>query len=237
MKAIVLCGGLGTRLGELTKHAPKSMLQVAGRPFIAHVLDRLCFSGIEGIVLAAGFAWEQLKSYVGDYWANVPIHYSVDPFPLGTGGAILLAMQSHQLTEALVVNGDTLFEIDLRLFLNDSSTQKRASASTLIALKTVENCSRYGRVEIDHEGVVQSFGEKNFCGPGFINGGIYVQRRSPLERLGNLSFSFEADYLANNFKSLEMIGIPSNGYFIDIGVPEDLIRADLEQTSFSRNSI
>ena len=94
MKAIVLCGGLGKRLGELTRHTPKPMVKVAGRPFIAHVLDRLCVSGIEGIVLASGFASHKLNCFAGNSWAEVPIQYSVESNPLGTGGAILLAMQS-----------------------------------------------------------------------------------------------------------------------------------------------
>lgn len=234
MKAIVLCGGLGKRLGELTRHTPKPMLKVAGRPFIAHVLDRLCVSGIEGIVLASGFASHQLKRFVGNSWAEVPIQYSVESNPLGTGGAILLAMQRHELAEALVINGDTIFDIDLCSFINNSRAQNRVSTTTFMALRTVENCSRYGRVEIDHDGVVKSFGEKKFYGSGLINAGLYIQQRAALEKFGSAPFSFENDYLANDFKYFNIVGIPYAGYFIDIGVPADLIRADLELYSISR---
>jgi D-glycero-alpha-D-manno-heptose 1-phosphate guanylyltransferase len=234
MKAIVLCGGLGTRLGQLTRHTPKPMLQVAGRPFIGHVLDRLCVSGIDGIVLAAGFAWDQLKSFIGNSWLDIPIQYSVEPNPLGTGGAILLAMQRYKLAEALVINGDTLFDIDLSLFIKNSRAHTGVSISTFMALKTVDNCSRYGRVEIDQVGLVKSFGEKEFDGAGLINGGIYIQQREDLEKFVNVPFSFEKDYLTHDYKYSKIIGIPSIGYFIDIGTPADLSRADLELSSISR---
>ena len=224
MKAVVLCGGLGTRLGELTRSTPKPMLMVAGRPFIAHVLDHLCSAPIEGTVLAAGFAWSALHDFVGSQWKGVPVSYSVESQAQGTGGALLLALRNEKLDEALVVNGDTLFKIDLREFLHPSSSR----FSTSIALRQIDDCSRYGRVVIGLDQRVLSFGEKGFHGPGLINGGIYLQRRDALEGLGRSAFSLEVDYLACYYSSNAMRGIPSDAYFIDIGIPADFERAQTE---------
>lgn len=228
MKAIVLCGGLGTRLGALTRNMPKPMLPVAGRPFIGHVLDRLCVPGIDGIVLAAGFAWKQLHGFVGEYWRTLPVQYCIEPHAMGTGGAIALAMHQLDLPEAIIVNGDTLFDIDLLFFLKHSAQQLRASTLTWMALRAVEDCARYGRVETDSQGYIRSFGEKGRSGPGLINGGIYRQQRTPLERFGTKPFSFETDYLATDCARLQMVGIALTGYFIDIGIPADLLRANTD---------
>lgn len=234
MKAIVLCGGLGKRLGAITLNTPKPMLSVAGRPFIAHVLDKLCVPNIDGIVLAAGFAWEQLQGFVGQRWKTLPVHYSVEPQALGTGGAIALAMRKFDLREALVLNGDTLFDIDLHAFLEHPGMQLATPLSTCIALRAVDDCMRYGRVETDSQGRIRTFGEKGHSGRGLINGGIYRQQRVAIERFGTSPFSFETDYLAVDCSRLAMIGIPSKGYFIDIGVPADLARAEADLSVDSR---
>ena len=235
MKAIVLCGGLGTRLGELTRHTPKPMLEVAGRPFIAYVLDRLLAAspgngngGVDGIVLAAGFAAPVLQAFLGTHWKGLPIQFSVEDQPLGTGGAIALAMRRLALDEALVLNGDTLFDIDFLSFLKLATRFPPASVATFMALRQVSDCSRYGRVECDTTGRVLHFGEKGRAGPGWINGGIYLQQRSALARFGDAPFSFEADYLSADCARLPVQGVEQSGYFIDIGIPADLQRAQKE---------
>ena len=224
MKAVVLCGGLGTRLGELTRNTPKPMLHVAGRPFIAHVLDHLCAVDVDEIVLAAGFAWESLNSFIGNHWAGRPVRYSVEDHPLGTGGALLKAMRSAQLDQALVVNGDTLFRLDVKAFLSQSPND----VVTTVALRKVDDCLRFGRVTLDAHGHINSFGEKGHAGPGLINAGIYLQRRSPLEAFGETPFSFETDYLATRFATEPIAGLVFDDYFIDIGVPADFERAQRE---------
>jgi D-glycero-alpha-D-manno-heptose 1-phosphate guanylyltransferase len=237
MKAIVLCGGLGTRLGVLTRNTPKPMLSVAGRPFIAHVLDRLCIPELEGIVLAAGFAWEHLHSFVGECWRTLPVQYSVELQALGTGGAIALAMNQLNLAEAIVINGDTLFDIDLQSFLQQSAQRADAPSTTWLALRAVDDCTRYGRVETDVHGRVQSFGEKGHSGAGWINGGIYRLRRAELDRFGAIPFSLESDYLAVDCSRQLMFGIQSAGYFIDIGLPADLARAEADLSVASTSAI
>jgi D-glycero-alpha-D-manno-heptose 1-phosphate guanylyltransferase len=222
MKAIVLCGGLGTRLGELTRQTPKPMLEVAGRPFIAHVLDKLSMLDVNGFVLATGFHSDQVSDNIKTTWQDRPIHYSVEEQPLGTGGAIRLAMESFNLDQALVVNGDTLFDCDLRAMVDGFEVSPWA---TRMALRHVGDCARYGRVQIEGDGRVICFGEKGHAGPGLINAGIYVQRRAPLASYGAAPFSFETDYLAKLNPAWPIQGQVKDGYFIDMGIPEDLARA------------
>ena len=225
MNAIVLCGGLGTRLGFLTKDMPKPLLAVAGRPFIAHVLDRLSQAGITGLVLAAGFQWAKLRDYIGDNWDGIPVKFEVESEALGTGGAIKNALSNSDFHESLIVNGDTLFDIDIPKFLKFAID---TNSLACIALRKVEDCARYGRVTLDDEGRIKSFGEKGYQGGGLINGGIYYLRTSALANISLKTFSFETEFLQEKHASEPIFGMPFDDYFIDIGIPADLHRAQIE---------
>jgi D-glycero-alpha-D-manno-heptose 1-phosphate guanylyltransferase len=225
MQLIVLCGGLGTRLGPLTRETPKPMLQVAGRPFLAHVLDRIHLPGISSIVLAVGFQWEKISSYVGNHWNGIPIHYAVETQPLGTGGAIKNAMTTVGADEALIVNGDTLFPINLISFIDFA---KERNALVCLALRPVDDCSRYGRVTLGSSGEMLTFGEKGFNGAGLINGGVYYIRRKCFDGIMAESFSFETDFLATQPPGHPIYAMTFDNYFIDIGIPSDLLRAEVE---------
>lgn len=225
MKAIVLCGGLGTRLGVLTKDMPKPLLTVAGRPFIAHVLDRLTKAGITELVLAVGFQWAKIREYIGNEWNGIPVEYVIESEPLGTGGAIKNVFISLGLHESIVLNGDTLFDIDISNFLRFATDK---DGSTCIALRKVEDCSRYGKVSIDANGRLIAFGEKDQKGSGLINGGIYFLRSRAIDGLPLTSFSFETAYLQERHSIEPIFGMAFEDYFIDIGIPSDLARAQLE---------
>ncbi|CAN1563416.1 GCD1 Nucleoside-diphosphate-sugar pyrophosphorylase involved in lipopolysaccharide biosynthesis/translation initiation factor 2B, gamma/epsilon subunits (eIF-2Bgamma/eIF-2Bepsilon) [Burkholderiaceae bacterium] len=225
MKAIILCGGLGTRLGALTFNTPKPLLDVAGRPFLAHVLDKLCIPEIDGFILATGFQAEQVSDAIKATWKGRPVNYSQEKQALGTGGAVYLAMESFNLDHALVVNGDTLFDCDVRTMVDGFDTSPWA---TRMALRLVNDCSRYGRVQVAEDTRVIGFGEKGHTAGGLINAGLYVQRRAPLISFGAVPFSFEVDYLAKLDPNWPIQGLVREGYFIDMGVPEDLARARLD---------
>jgi D-glycero-alpha-D-manno-heptose 1-phosphate guanylyltransferase len=225
MHLIVLCGGLGTRLGQLTRNMPKPMLTVAGRPFLVHVLDQIKTARITGIVMAAGFEWEKIKSYFDETWDGLPVQYSLESHPLGTGGAIKNALAKIGDEDALVVNGDTLFAIDISKFLHFANS---SGAMACIALRKVEDCSRFGRVTIDTSGKMLTFGEKGHSGPGLINGGIYFLRRGALDNIGLTTFSFETEFLEARQQSCSIYAMPFGDYFIDIGIPADLHRAQTE---------
>lgn len=222
MKAIVLCGGLGTRLGALTRNTPKPLIEVAGRPFLAHVLDKLCIPEVDGFILATGFHAEQVANVITTTWQGRDVYYSVEDKPLGTGGALRLAMQNFDLDIGLVVNGDTLFDCDLGSIIEGFESSPWA---TRIALRSVDDCSRYGRVTLASDSRVIDFGEKGYTGAGLINAGVYLQRRAPLDIFAAEAFGLEADYLAKLPAEWPVQGIVKKGYFIDIGVPEDLDKA------------
>jgi D-glycero-alpha-D-manno-heptose 1-phosphate guanylyltransferase len=231
MKAIVLCGGLGTRLGLLTKDMPKPLLMVAGKPFIAHVLDRLTQAGISGFVLAAGFHWAKLRDFIGENWNGVPVQYSVESEALGTGGAIKNALGSLDIQDSLIVNGDTLFDIDIPKFIHFAiGTQ----ALACIALRKVEDCARYGRVTVDTTSRIMSFGEKGHQGAGLINGGVYFLRSTALDSIPLTTFSFESAFLQDKHSSEPIFGMPFDDYFIDIGIPADFHRAQTELMALNK---
>lgn len=228
MKAIILCGGVGTRLGALTQHTPKPLVEVAGRPFLGYVLDKLSIPAVEGFILATGYLSDQIERAIGGTWKERPVQYSAEALPLGTGGAVRLAMETYATDTALVANGDTLFDCDLEALMDSFAASPWA---TRMALREVPDCARYGRVHTGPNGTVQAFGEKGHVGPGLINAGLYMQRRAALTSFGIAPFSFETDYLASLSPLWPVQGLRGEGYFIDIGIPEDLERArrDLAQ--------
>ena len=225
MKGIVLCGGLGARLGDLTRDTPKPLITVAGRPFLAHVLDQLVVAPIDEIVMAVSFQWQKVRAAIGDSWCGVEVSYSIEQQPLGTGGAIKQAMWQAGITEALVGNGDTLLKMDAGVLLRFAHEHR---ADIAIALKATEDTVRFGKVNIDVSGRVVAFDERGQHGTGLINSGVYYVRDSALASITAQAFSFENDVLALHHGELAIYGMPTDAYFIDMGVPEDLARARVE---------
>lgn len=222
MKAVVLCGGLGTRLGALTRETPKPLLDIAGKPFIAYVLDHLAASGTGEFVLAVSFHWQKLRDTLGASWNGLPLSYSVEPEPLGTGGAVRYAMNHMGWDSALVANGDTLLKMDPRL-LYEAAEQN--SADMVLALKRVGDASRYGRVRMSADSRVVAFEEKGQTGEGLINAGLYWISRTALALPERTAFSLEQDVMSARMAELRMYGVSIDEYFIDMGVPVDLERA------------
>ncbi len=224
--AIVLAGGLGTRIRTHAGGLPKSMISVGGRPFVEYVLDRLADANVPAIHLAVSYRSEVIQTHLGDSYGDIPLFYSVEDTPLGTGGAILKCFRDHRLPRALILNGDTLFHVDLDALV---ATHLNAASHVTLALRREADTSRYGAVTCDSSHRVIAFEEKRTGGPGLINGGIYVAERSGFD-VTNVSstFSFEHDFLEKNLDALRPLAVISDGYFIDIGIPEDLERARRE---------
>lgn len=226
MEAIVLVGGLGTRLWPLTESVPKPMVAVAGRPFLEFVLDALIDEGISRICLAVGYKADIVVEHFGYAYRDIPLVYSHEETPLGTGGAILHALDFTHGNSVLVANGDTLFAVNLQEMLQQHE-QKQARLT--IAVKNMHDFSRYGTVHFDESGVVTNFEEKKPKDEGFINGGVYiVDRRHILEMDLPVKFSFEMDLMERYCSELVIDAYVSDGYFIDIGIPEDLERAQTD---------
>ncbi|MEI6575659.1 MAG: nucleotidyltransferase family protein [Bacteroidota bacterium] len=225
MEAIILAGGLGTRLQSVVSEMPKCMAPVAGKPFLAYVLERLVNEGLTHAILSVGYKHEMITSHIGNNYNGIPISYAIEYEPLGTGGGIRMAMAYAKEDNVFVLNGDTVFEVNLPLM--DAYHQENDFDLTM-ALRQLEDTSRYGAVELEANGSVVRFLEKGFfTGPGLINGGIYCIRRKSLLALDlPEKFSFEKDLLEKNI--LNLGGFPSDAYFIDIGIPEDYERAQKE---------
>ncbi|MFK0381200.1 D-glycero-D-manno-heptose 1-phosphate guanosyltransferase [Campylobacter coli] len=213
MQAIVLAGGLGTRLRSVVQDLPKPMAPINGKPFLAFVLEHLKKQGITEIILSVSYKYELIQEYFKDEFHGMKIHYNIEKELLGTGGAIKDALKLVK-NEVYVVNGDTFFDIDLKkLVLNGSKI--------CIALKQMQNFDRYGTVNVDEQGIVTSFEEKVFKKQGLINGGIYLLKKDIFDEFSlEKKFSFE-EFLQENYKSLKIQTQIFDDYFIDIGVPKD----------------
>ena len=224
-EAIVLAGGFGTRLRGIVDDVPKPLAPVAGRPFLAWLLDRLATGGMRRCILATGYLSDVIEQRIGARWQGMEIAYSVEPEPLGTGGAIRLAATRLQGDAAHVLNGDTWLEYD-PVALED--TARAAGASMTIALARVDDVARYGAVDIDN-GRVTGFREKGESGPGWINAGCYFLGADALAALPvRDAFSFEQDVLQPRVQERAVAAFTETLGFIDIGVPEDYARAQLQ---------
>lgn len=238
MDAIVLVGGLGTRLRSLITDVPKPMAPIGTVPFLDILLERLlAHSVIERVVLAVGYKRNVVQDYFGDRAYNRKVVYAIEKSPLGTGGGILNALAHTRSQEVLVLNGDTLFDVDISKMIE---SHRRCSADLTLALKPMQDFDRYGTVQLACDRVV-GFEEKQYKTQGLINGGVYLLNQTLFDGLPKPlpnRFSFETDFLEVYLDRLNVHGFTSPEYFIDIGIPEDYHRAqkELVRTSYARSA-
>lgn len=222
MQAIVLAGGLGTRLRQAVPDLPKPMAPVAHRPFLAWILDRLAAAGFDRIVLAVGYRREAIRDHFGSAHLGVPLSYSIEEQPLGTGGAIRLAAQGIDWEPVFVLNGDTFAEVDHGAMW---AAHRRSAARMTMAVCRVPDAGRYGAVEIDH-GRIRGFREKGMAGAGAINAGTYLLSREVVDMIPpGEAVSFEQQVLMARLAEIRPAAFEADGLFIDIGVPDDYARA------------
>ncbi len=235
MQVIILAGGFGTRLQSVVKDVPKPMADISGKPFLSYLLTHLKNFGATDVVLSVGYLQEKIVEHFGDYFLGMKVSYAREDKPLGTGGAIVNSLQFIDKNKpVVVVNGDTFLQINYQNLLKFFAEKK--SRLTLV-LRKMDDCSRYGRVVIDENSLIQNFEEKSSeQKSGFINGGIYVLDPKIFSEFAiSESFSFESDFLMKNLKSLEPQGFTVNEYFIDIGIPDDYARAKKELPQLIKN--
>ena len=199
----------------------EAIILVAGRPFLAYLLEGLARGGVTRVVLSVGHLREQVIAFMESRPWPFQVDYAVEETPLGTGGGIRLALSRCQEDKVLVVNGDTLFDVDIASLSFD--------APVTLALKPMRDFSRYGAVELEPDGLVKAFREKAPCAEGLINGGVYAILRSLLS-MDHLpeKCSFETDVLQPLAAAGQVAGVVQDGYFIDIGIPEDYAKAQVE---------
>lgn len=233
MEAIVLAGGLGTRLAARLNNVPKPMAPVAGRPFLEILLGQLRRAGCARVVLSVGHLHSVIENHFGSDFHGLRVEYAIESAPLGTGGAIRAALEKVTEDSILVLNGDTFLDADYGAMLR---YHRQEAAPLTLAVTRLPDVSRYGGVVIEGSGEglhVTGFHEKGRTGAGWINAGAYALPRDlrwPAELPQR--FSFETDFLAPQIKSLAPAAFPVTGFFLDIGVPEDLDRAQTELAGF-----
>ena len=224
--AIVLAGGLGTRLRSVVAGIPKCMAPVAGKPFLHYVMNYLTEQGINKFIFSLGYKHEMISSWLSAEYPLYDIQISVEEDPLGTGGAIRHACSKVTDKTVFVVNGDTLFSADLGKL---GEFHNGHGAVCTLSLKPMVDFDRYGVVELNEDLSVASFIEKQHFDRGFINGGVYAMNTSSfMEEYLPEKFSFEKDYLEKFYTKRKIFGLVQDRYFIDIGVPEDYERAGRE---------
>jgi len=228
--ALVLVGGLGTRLRRAYADGPKTLAPVAGKPFLAHLFKLLADNGVPRVVLCLGYRAGQIERWLADAGNfDLDIHCSQEDEPLGTAGALGLAYTRYARGErVLAMNGDSILHLPLGSMWNAHTA---CAAEATVALARVPDTSRYGSVEVNEEGWVTSFREKSpepAPGFGFINGGVYLFEPSVMDRVVRDGYrSLECEVLPAQI-ARGLLAFKSDGYFIDIGVPQDLARAQSE---------
>jgi D-glycero-alpha-D-manno-heptose 1-phosphate guanylyltransferase len=229
MEAIILAGGLGTRLASRLSGVPKPMAPIAGRPFLQILLNQLKEAGCTRVLLSVGHLHAVIRDYFGQSNGGMRIDYAIEEMPLGTGGAIRNALALAREDAVLVLNGDTFLEADYAAMMR---FHRAEDAAMTMAVAWQDDVARYGGVVVSDRRVV-GFQEKGRSGGGWINAGAYVLNRD-FEWPANLegSFSFEKQFLDARVSELRPAAFIVSGYFLDIGVPEDFDRAQTELARF-----
>lgn len=225
MEAIILAGGLGTRLKDKLDGLPKPMAPVAGRPFLEILLNQLARCSCNRVILSVGHLHNVIESRFGAAWRGIGIAYSIERAPLGTGGAIRASLAHATEENILVLNGDTFLDADYPAMMRFHAGQSGPMTMAVVHQREV---ARYGGVLLGGYRIA-GFDEKGRSGPGWINAGAYVLRKD-IAWPPNLpeKFSFENDFIAPEIARLQPAAFQVEGFFLDIGVPEDLDRAQTE---------
>lgn len=231
-EAIILAGGFGTRLQSVVFDLPKPMAPVNDKPFLDYQLLYLKHFGIKKVVLSVGHLHPMITLHYGSTFEGMELDYAIENGPLGTGGGIRMAMEKCVSKTVLVLNGDSFFDINLNTLYKQHNT---FMADCSLALRKVEDTSRYGTIKQGNNSAIISFKEKNGeAKPGLINAGIYIldkeiylQKTKPGKK-----FSIEKDFFEKKIKELNIFGFPYEDYFIDIGIPEDYEKAQNDFKGF-----
>jgi NDP-sugar pyrophosphorylase family protein len=222
--ALILVGGLGTRLRSAVPTGPKSLAKVGQAPFLDLLVRQLRHQGVRRIIMCTGYLADYIEREFGDGrdW-DVSIEYSREFAPQGTGGAIRLAKTLvEDAAEFFAMNGDSFLEVDFRQLLD---FHRQHDGVATLAARRVEDASRYGSLRVGSSGRVRAFEEKSSnARPGLINGGVYMFDCSVLQEFPEGPASLERDVFPR-LLNRGLYCVEQHGMFIDIGTPEDYERA------------
>lgn len=226
MECIILAGGLGTRLQSVIGAYPKCMAEVNGQPFLHYLLQYLKQQNCTKVILSLGFKSEVVLDWIKDKELPFSIDYVIEEEPLGTGGGISFALSKATEENVVVLNGDTMFQVPIQDMLEAHIAN---NAGTSLALKKMYDFDRYGVVNFDDKSCISSFEEKKKQTEGYINGGVYIINKNYIatKQLPTI-YSFEKDYLERFVVDKTLFCYTSDAYFIDIGIPEDYQKAQVD---------
>lgn len=221
----ILAGGLGTRLRAVVSDRPKVLAMVRGKPFLAYLLDQLMEGGVRDVVLLTGYRGEQIRDVFGRRFRSIRLEYSQEETPLGTAGAIRLALPKIATDTVLMMNGDSYCAADMCRF---QAFHRQHSADASLMLTHVPDTSRFGKVETGPDGRVLRFLEKQDAGgDGWINAGLYLLRRELIEEVpAGQAVSIEREMFPAWSRAGKLFGHPAGGSFLDIGTPESYVAAE-----------
>jgi D-glycero-alpha-D-manno-heptose 1-phosphate guanylyltransferase len=229
--AMILAGGLGTRLKSVVDEVPKPMADIGGKPFLHYLFLYLHQQGLKQVVLLVGYKHTIIQNYFGKRYLDIEIAYSIESEPLGTGGAVLQASAGIDQPYFLL-NGDTYFEVNLAEMENSFNRQP---TDVVIALSHQKNFDRYGTVKFNYQHRVIGFEEKKWVTEGWINGGVYWLHHQFFQKISHSlhvqlpkKFSIEKDIFEPLTDKLNLFAYPQGKYFIDIGIPDDYRKAQTE---------
>ncbi len=231
-EAIILAGGFGTRLQSVVSDVPKPMAPVNEQPFLNYVFSYLKYYGIKHVVLSTGYLADKISDFYKDEFLGIQISYTKEVTPLGTGGGIRLALEKCKTKTVLVLNGDSFFDVNLNSYYNLHCT---FHSNISLALRKVQNAARYGTLKLSNGPTIKAFKEKDGLDKeGLINGGVYLITRELFlsKTTSEINFSIEKDFFETRINEINLLGFEYQGYFIDIGIPEDYTKAQYDFKEF-----
>lgn len=222
--AAIIAGGLGTRLKKILPDTPKTLADIHGRPFLSYLLDQISKTDIQNVILCTGYLSGQIRQRIGTRYKSLFVKYSVESKPLGTGGALRLALSQVNTDYILAMNGDSIVNLDLNQYLMWFFKNKPSQA---ICIAKVPEMGRYGTVSVGKKDKILSFHEKDArATSNWINAGVYLLQKEQLLSIPENSFhSLEYDFFPAKIHE-GIYGYRTNGDFIDIGTPESFNRAE-----------
>jgi D-glycero-alpha-D-manno-heptose 1-phosphate guanylyltransferase len=223
--AVILAGGLGTRLRSVVPDLPKPMATIRRRPFLEHLMDYWIGQGICRFILSVGYRRNVIMEHFGQSYCDVALEYAIEESPLGTGGGLLLAAE--RLTEPFVtLNGDSFFEVNLETLF---SFHRSNNSLWTFALFRASEAGRYTGMDVAADGRILSLKSATGVHGRLANGGVYVIDPAALSATDfkcRTRVSLEDEMLpALAAMKCPLYGLECRGIFIDIGVPEDYVRA------------
>lgn len=224
MTALLLVGGMGTRLRNVLPSTPKPLAPLGNESFLALLIRQLGHQGVRRLVMCTGYLGDQIEDTFGTgKHLDVAISYSREASPMGTAGAVKAA--SHYLEDVadfLVLNGDSFIQIDFAQLIQ---FHRQHGGLVSVAVSLVENAGRYGTVQVSSDSHVTSFMEKTGSDkPGLVNAGVYVFNKAILDHIEAFPASLELEILPRLLNS-GVFALRQHGTFIDIGTPQDYARA------------